>query len=237
VILGGNGSAIVPNGGLSIFSAMIVTSTNPGVGGTETIRSGSGNEVLIAGPGTATITGGNGAELIFGGDAKVTLSGTTIRSYASTDIGPTGGGNDTVTTGNGNATIYGGPGDAIIHGGPGTDINENQRQACRQADQATTVKAISRPHSRPTRHVATRNTRERARDDEHRVAARYRRLDNLPAEADKFRSVRDRKDKDRIACVPVAALSPYFRRDVAGRVRLRGIDGWPGQANGREPSS
>ena len=77
--------------------------------------------MLIAGPGNATITGGNGTELIFGGDATVTLSGTTVSSYASIDIGPTGGGTDTIIAGSGKETIYGGPGDDIIHAGSGAD--------------------------------------------------------------------------------------------------------------------
>jgi Ca2+-binding RTX toxin-like protein len=122
VIVGANGSAKVPAGGLSIFTAMAVTSSSPGVGGTEIIKGGSGSDVLIAGPGNATVTGGNGAELIFGGDATVTLSGTTVTSDGSTDIGSTGGGTDILTAGTGKTTIYGGPGNDIIRGGPGTDV-------------------------------------------------------------------------------------------------------------------
>ncbi len=86
------------------------------------ITGGSGHQVLIGGPGSDAITGGSGTGLIFGGDAQVTLSGTTVASYASIDIGPSGGGTDTIHAGNGSATIYGGPGNDTITGGPGTDV-------------------------------------------------------------------------------------------------------------------
>ena len=121
VIVGADGSVATVNGATSIFKQMVARSTNPGIGGSETITGGSGTEILIGGPGKATITGGSGTDFIFGGDASVTLSGSTVLTYASTDIGPTGGGNDTIFAGTGNATIYGGPGNDVIHGGPGAD--------------------------------------------------------------------------------------------------------------------
>ena len=122
VILGANGSIVATSGSASIFQGATVKSTSPGVGGSDTITGGSGHQILIGGPGSDTITGGSGTGLIFGGDAQVTLSGTTVASYASIDIGPSGGGTDTIHAGNGSATIYGGPGNDTITGGPGTDV-------------------------------------------------------------------------------------------------------------------
>ena len=122
VILGANGSIVATSGSASIFQGSTVKSTSPGVGGSDTITGGSGHQILIGGPGSDAITGGSGTGLIFGGDAQVTLSGTTVASYASIDIGPSGGGTDTIHAGNGSATIYGGPGNDTITGGPGTDV-------------------------------------------------------------------------------------------------------------------
>ena len=117
---------------------MVATSTSPGVGGTETIKAGNGTMSWPPVRETPRLLGGSGTELIFGGDATVTLSGTTVISYASTDIGSTGGGTDTIKAGSGKDTIYGGPGNDVIHAGTGPDVHQWRRHRRRRRSPATT---------------------------------------------------------------------------------------------------
>ncbi|MEZ5871926.1 MAG: calcium-binding protein [Nitratireductor sp.] len=105
-----------------------------GLGGSDNITGGLGNDIIGGGSGMDTIHGGGGNDVIDGGADGDTLNGDAgddfinggsggdqIDGGADNDIIDGGLGDDGIDGGTGNDTIYGGLGSDIIHGGDGDD--------------------------------------------------------------------------------------------------------------------
>src|SRR5581483_10774834 len=137
-IAGGDGFAVVlgdageivsagentaPFGGLPITLGHIAT-TDPGVGGDDTIATGDGSTIVLAGTGADHVTAGSGTNVVFGDDGRIDwmLDGdpTDVDRVASTD--PADGAGDTVELGSGNVLVVGGQGGDVVSGGTGAAI-------------------------------------------------------------------------------------------------------------------
>jgi len=87
-----------------------------GLGGDDTITTGSGDNDVTTLTGNDTLTTGAGRDTIRAGDGN-----NTVNAGDGANLVVTGSGNDTITTGAGNDTIQGGAGNDIISAGAGTD--------------------------------------------------------------------------------------------------------------------
>lgn len=85
----------------------IITITNTGLGGNDTLDGGDGNDAIWAGSGNNVITGGLGNDLLMGSSGNDTMDG--------------GDGNDTMWGGDGNDSMIGGLGNDMMYGGLGND--------------------------------------------------------------------------------------------------------------------
>lgn len=85
----------------------IITITNTGLGGNDTLDGGDGNDAIWAGSGNNVITGGLGNDLLMGNSGNDTIDG--------------GDGNDTMWGGDGNDSMIGGLGNDMMYGGNGND--------------------------------------------------------------------------------------------------------------------
>ena len=110
--IGGDfGTITASSGGFTLVT------TNPTLGGNDTIDGGDGNDFLAGGFGDDLISGGLGNDRIFG-DSSQTVVTTTA---TTTSLAPGVGGNDTLNGGPGDDIIRGGFGNDLIIGGPGND--------------------------------------------------------------------------------------------------------------------
>ena len=88
-----------------------------GLGGDDTITTGSGNNTVTTLTGNDSVTTGAGSDTILANDGN-----NTVDAGDGANTVTTGTGNDTITTGAGNDTIQSGAGDDIISTGPGADL-------------------------------------------------------------------------------------------------------------------
>ena len=121
LILGDNGN-VTYTAGVATF----LTTSQPDVGGNDTIDGGDGNNVVLGGTADDTITTGRGEDLLLGDNGNVTFdaAGTVIFATSSD---PTIGGADTITagidgSGDGRDRVFGGTGNDEIHGGDEHDV-------------------------------------------------------------------------------------------------------------------
>jgi Ca2+-binding RTX toxin-like protein len=128
IILGDNGRAFFAADG----TIQTVEATNPTIGGSDTISSAAGNDLIIAGTADDTVRAGAGNDLIFGDHGRISgsirLTQLPLNTFSpdfmftsiatqSTDLG----GNDFILAGAGEDIIIGGQGRDRIHGESGDD--------------------------------------------------------------------------------------------------------------------
>jgi Ca2+-binding RTX toxin-like protein len=103
----------------------LVTSTELGIGGNDTITGTRGNTVMIGGTGADSITGGSGISYVMGDDGEVVFSpevAQTLTPYKMYSTGFADGGDDVINTGDGRYNyVIGGTGSDTITGGAGDD--------------------------------------------------------------------------------------------------------------------
>ncbi len=96
------------------------TSTEPELGGDDTIVSGAGDDVIVAGAGNDTVDMGAGFAVVLGDSGELDFSAGVIVRAAS--IAPGLGGNDTIVGGSSSAVVIGGFGADTITVGGGTNL-------------------------------------------------------------------------------------------------------------------
>jgi hypothetical protein len=101
--------------------AMLILSTDTGIGGNDALRAGDVRSVLVGGFGDDTLTAGNGGNVIFGDNGQVTLAANGDLVELIT-ISPTIGGNDIGRSGIGDDVLLGGNGNDELFGSDGTNI-------------------------------------------------------------------------------------------------------------------
>ncbi|MGH2859326.1 MAG: hypothetical protein ACRDMJ_17785, partial [Solirubrobacteraceae bacterium] len=101
-----------------------VGSTDAGAGGRDTIVTGDGNDVIVAGTGFDRITGGDGNKIVLGDDGQITWKGGALTEIVSQDpnVSLNSADANTITLGNGNDVVFGGSGANTITLGTGHDI-------------------------------------------------------------------------------------------------------------------
>ena len=100
-----------------------VFTTDPTVGGNDTIDGGAGNDVILGGAADDTIHAGLGDDIVLGDNGEVDLNSTPRNDVFTTDPGI--GGWDTIYGGDGNDILLGGVGSDTIYGdGPNVDGND-----------------------------------------------------------------------------------------------------------------
>jgi Ca2+-binding RTX toxin-like protein len=119
----GNNIVIGDNGFLSYTGGVLTTisSSDPNVGGHDTITTGSGNDRILGGVGSDTVNAGNGDNVVIGdnGNLQYTVAGVPTLVTTS-DVN--NGGADTITTGIGVDLIFGGSAGDLVHAGAGKDM-------------------------------------------------------------------------------------------------------------------
>ncbi|MEI9803244.1 MAG: calcium-binding protein [Pseudolabrys sp.] len=103
----------------------LVTSTEIGVGGNDTITATLGNTVMVGGTGSDKLTGGLGPSYILGDDGEVTFSPEVAQTHVPKSMYSThfeDGSDDVINTGDATyAFAIGGTGQDTINGGAGND--------------------------------------------------------------------------------------------------------------------
>ena len=129
IVLGDNGSITTnPFSGPEFHSLPIVLAsiqtTVDGVGGNDTITTGSGDQIVFGGPGSDKITTGSGSNIVFGDDGRLDWGSANgqpiVLDAISTD--ESDGAADTITMGSGPNIVIGGAGGDTISGGTDTNI-------------------------------------------------------------------------------------------------------------------
>jgi Ca2+-binding RTX toxin-like protein len=107
-----------------------IWSTDPALGGNDTITTGRSGDVVIGGVGADHIVASDGRNLVLGDSGRVTADQTQTLRWDTLALSPmrletadpTTGGADTITTGSGLDVVLGGAGNDWIDLGAGTDI-------------------------------------------------------------------------------------------------------------------
>jgi Ca2+-binding RTX toxin-like protein len=115
VIAGDNAVASLPGGVLTQLTILA-----PAVGSSDTIATGAGHDVIVAGAAGDTVNAGNGNNVIVGDQASITFLGGQFATLTPTT--PEIGGNDIITTGSGNDRIVGGTAADWIDAGDGLNV-------------------------------------------------------------------------------------------------------------------
>ncbi len=103
-------------------AADVATTTDPTIGGNDSISGGDGNDTIFGGTANDSITGDAGNDLIFGDHGRVDFNAPANVNFTSIDItAASGGGNDTIFGNDGDDTILGQQGDDSLFGGAGED--------------------------------------------------------------------------------------------------------------------
>lgn len=118
-ILGDNGSInYVVDGDPTTLD--LVTTSNPNIGGNDTIAGNEGDDIALGGAGNDTMTGGSGADQLLGDNGQLTFITGNLARVETSD--PTTGGNDSIAGEAGNDIILGGFGNDTILGNADDDI-------------------------------------------------------------------------------------------------------------------
>jgi Ca2+-binding RTX toxin-like protein len=123
VIVGDNGSLTydLDVNGNAVLTAAQTTDTTSATGGADTIVSGDGDKVILAGMGGDTVTAGTGDNVVFGDNGNVNWDTTgLITNFESTEVDL--GDDDQITLGDGNNTVVGGFGNDTVTTGSGEDV-------------------------------------------------------------------------------------------------------------------
>jgi Ca2+-binding RTX toxin-like protein len=135
VLLGGVGAdsitagdgdhVVIGDNGLAIFSAtglpVEVSTTDPALGGDDTIALGSGRDIVLAGVGADLVSIGSGGGAVIGDNGRVELDGAG-RFVRMETRDPAQGGDDTLTGGDGASFVFGGTGADVITTAGGDDV-------------------------------------------------------------------------------------------------------------------
>jgi Ca2+-binding RTX toxin-like protein len=114
VIFGDNGRILFTSGLPST-----IETTDPAIGGNDTIEAGAGNDTALGGAGDDVINGADGDDVLIGDHAQIQLASSLLVQIITN--APTFGGNDTITGGLGRDIIFGGVGsDWILGDAPAT---------------------------------------------------------------------------------------------------------------------
>ncbi len=107
-----------------------IWSTQPDLGGNDTITTGAGDDVVVGGAGDDTVRAGEGNNVVLGDSGRITAADAdtlrwfrlpmTLGRVETTD--PTLGGRDDITTGAGFDIVLGGAAGDTVHSGDGTGI-------------------------------------------------------------------------------------------------------------------
>ena len=107
-----------------------IWSTDPTLGGDDTIVTGAGDDVVLGGLGSDVIDAGDGRNLVLGDNGKVTAAVSDAARWGNlpmsvgqvTTTSPELGGIDTITTGSGDDVVLGGLGGDTIGAGDGQNV-------------------------------------------------------------------------------------------------------------------
>ncbi|MBK8083037.1 MAG: hypothetical protein IPK28_03915 [Devosia sp.] len=120
VVFGDSGYAEFLNG-----YARLAYAIDTAVGGSDTILTGNGDQIVVGGAAGDDITTGTGSDIVFGDNAVLYFSeppkGTVPTLLKAFVISPLDGGDDTVTSGAGNDILIGGTGADDLSGGANDD--------------------------------------------------------------------------------------------------------------------
>ena len=119
IILGDNGLLnykVIGN----VATLELLTTTDPTMGGNDTIQGNDDDDIAIGGAAADTINGGAGEDILIGDNGQVILTTNGIRLIET--IAPGIGGSDTITGNQGNDIILGGFANDLLQGDEGNDI-------------------------------------------------------------------------------------------------------------------
>ncbi len=118
IILGDNGllNFVVDSDATTLD---LVTTTDPTLGGQDTIQGGDGNDLILGGADNDTIQGGLGNDTLLGDNGQITYSTGRIRLIET--LNSTVGGDDSVQGNEGDDLILGGFGNDTLEGNAGDD--------------------------------------------------------------------------------------------------------------------
>ena len=139
VVLGDSGELIagaqavnLPSFGMALQT---VRTTQPGIGGNDTIRTGSATDIVVGGFGEDDIVAGDGANIVLGDNGELILDAGTPNfgdlPYVMVSVTTTFsqfGGIDTITTGTGSDLVVGGAGADVIVANNGESIDNRDAQ-------------------------------------------------------------------------------------------------------------
>jgi Ca2+-binding RTX toxin-like protein len=118
-ILGDNGNILRTATGVLTD----ITTTQPDLGGIDTINGGDGPNIVLGGNGGDQITGGTGRDFVIGDNGKAKLDTTgVLTSLETTDAGIAGSHNDTINVSSSDNVILGGNGADSITSTTGNDL-------------------------------------------------------------------------------------------------------------------
>ncbi|MEZ6122879.1 MAG: calcium-binding protein [Planctomycetaceae bacterium] len=117
IVVGDNGEVIFDDTGI----LRELRTTSPAIGGTDTIHTGNGSDMIPGGAAGDSIHSSGGNNLVLGdhGEALHDAAGTLISLHTTQ---PTIGGDDTITTGTGNDLVFGSVGSDSIHTSGGNNL-------------------------------------------------------------------------------------------------------------------
>jgi Ca2+-binding RTX toxin-like protein len=118
LVLGDNGRALLTSAGvITLFET-----SDPAIGGGDTIAAGEGRNIVSGGFGGDTVSTLGGDDLIIGDNGRFSFTAGVLTEAVTTDTDASTGGNDTLTAGDGHNVVLGGVGNDAITTGGGDDV-------------------------------------------------------------------------------------------------------------------
>jgi Ca2+-binding RTX toxin-like protein len=141
ILIGDNGT-IVRNDGTP--DANDIFTQSPNTGGTDTIKGGAGNDIIIGGSSGDQLSGEDGNDIVIGDNARINRNSTDIIEEIKT-IDPNIGGDDQIQGNLGDDILIGGFGKDTVDGGIGNDIllGDNGRLAYNADGNLTTLDLVT----------------------------------------------------------------------------------------------
>ncbi|HEX8198869.1 MAG TPA: hypothetical protein VF590_00135, partial [Isosphaeraceae bacterium] len=123
-LVGGDGDDILLGdfGRLQLSAGQVtgIATTDPNLGGNDTITGGAGDDIVLGGSGADNLNGGDGDDILLGDFGSVVVIGGVVSSVTSTDAGI--GGDDMITGGAGDDVAIGGFGRDSLSGDAWRDV-------------------------------------------------------------------------------------------------------------------